>query len=87
MPYALQMDLSKGSICTDHPPGIFLLWVNLPPLMLAGLQKPVMLFLCDFPLYDQQAEWLCFFYSMFCVKLLLFCSWANGTLQMSMMAR
>jgi hypothetical protein len=55
--------------------------------MLAGLQKPVMLFLCDFPLYDQQAEWLCFFYSMFCVKLLLFCSWANGTLQMSMMAR
>jgi hypothetical protein len=61
MSYALQMDLSKGSIYTDHPPGIFLLWVNLPLLMLAGLQKPVMLFLCDFPLYDQQAEWLCFF--------------------------
>jgi hypothetical protein len=34
MPYALQMDLSKGSIYTDHPPGIFLLWVNLPPLTL-----------------------------------------------------
>jgi hypothetical protein len=60
MSYALQLDLSKGNICIDHPRGIFLLWVNLPPLMLAGLRKPVMLFLCDFPLYDQQAELLCF---------------------------
>jgi hypothetical protein len=39
MPYALQMDLSKGSIYTDHPPGIFLLWVNLPPLTLLKKKK------------------------------------------------
>jgi hypothetical protein len=40
MPYALQMDLSKGSICTDHPSGIFLLSVNLPPLTLLKKNLP-----------------------------------------------
>jgi hypothetical protein len=47
------MDLSKGSIYTDHPPGIFLLWVNLPPLTLLKKRKKKKTLPCD-----QQAEWL-----------------------------